>query len=570
VLLSADSKTVMSGTQLLIKALLEENVEAIFGQTRESVLPIFDVLNDFAEIKTVHVKHEQAAVHAADGYARVTGQPGVALVSAGPGAANALTGIATAYMDSAPLVVIAGQVERRLLGNDSFQEIDINGMMFPVSKHNYLVSEVRDLPRIIKEAFFLAGTGRPGPVVITIPKDIMEASTNIVDTRPVLVSGYQANYKVSQKSIRHFSDKVSKASKPVLLIGGGVISSGASHLLTTFAENAQIPIVSTLMGLGACPSDHPLHLGMAGMHGTIAANKTIFNADLLIILGVRFSDRVTGNINAFSPNSKKIHVEIDPAEINKNIKIDLPVTGDIGEVLKELIKANTCRNTEAWIKQISTWQKKSPQFDKSSSLLKPQEVIQLIDEMTDGDAIVTTDVGQHQIWTAHNYSFKHPRSFLTSGGLGTMGYGFPAAIGAAVAARDRQVICISGDGSFQMNLQELITAAQYKLPIKIAIMNNGYLGMVRQWQQLFYDRRYSHVKISSPNYATLAQAYGITGFKANNLIEAKEVISEALHQPGPALMEFNVKEEENVYPIVPPGQSNQTAMVEEAQEQFIK
>lgn len=546
---------------MVIQALILEKVNTIFGYPGGAVLPIYDALYDCEEIRHILMRHEQAAVHAADGYARVTGRTGVALVTSGPGATNAITGIATAYMDSVPLVIVTGQVPIELIGRDSFQEVNIYSMTMDITKHNYLVMDVEELPRIIKEAFYIANTGRPGPVLIDIPKNVMNTHATFNYTNLVQIRGYNVNYSVEETTIQRIAEVISHAQKPIILCGGGIISSGASELLEKLAEEAQIPIVSTLMGISAFPSRHPLHLGMLGMHGTFAANKAVHQADLLISMGVRFSDRVMGNIKSFSPNSFKVHIDIDAAELNKNITVDLPVTGDIKAVLSQLLKQLKKGESAPWVSETSQWQKKVPRFDKSNSVLQPQKVIQLIDEMTDGDAIITTDVGQHQIWTAHHYAFKYPRSLLTSGGLGTMGYGFPAAIGAALAAPHRQIICISGDGSFQMNLQELMTAVDYQLPVKIAILNNGYLGMVRQWQEMFFHRRYSSVRLSSPDYVMFAQSYGATGLRAQTIQEARKIIGIALETPGPVIMEFDVTEEENVYPIVPPGRGNDEMII---------
>lgn len=548
---------------MLIQALLLEHIDTIFGYPGGAVLPIYDALYDYQQIRHILMRHEQAAVHAADGYARVTGGTGVALVTSGPGATNAITGIATAYMDSVPLVIITGQVPTNLIGRDSFQEVNIYSMTMDITKHNYLVMDINELPRIIKEAFYIARTGRPGPVLIDIPKNVMNAHAAFSYSSVVQIRGYNNNPKVKETSIMRIAEAINKAQKPIILCGGGIISSGASQLLEALAVKTNIPIVCTLMGIGAIPSRHPLHLGMVGMHGTFAANKAVHQADLLIIMGVRFSDRVLGNMKAFSPHSYKIHIDIDAAELNKNIIVDLPVTGDIQDVITQLLKQLQNGNNKQWVYETSQWQKKVPRYVNSNSALQPQEVIQLIDELTDGDAIITTDVGQHQIWTAHHYAFKYPRSLLTSGGLGTMGYGFPAAIGAALAAPERQIICISGDGSFQMNLQELMTAVDYQLPVKVAILNNGYLGMVRQWQELFFDRRYSSVKLSSPDFVKFAQSYGATGLRAHTLEEARDIISIAINTPGPVIMEFDVVEEENVYPIVPPGRSNNEMIIPE-------
>jgi acetolactate synthase-1/2/3 large subunit len=553
----------LSGAQMLIQALLLENVDTIFGYPGGAVLPIYDVLYDSNEIRHILMRHEQAVVHAADGYARVTGRTGVALVTSGPGATNAITGIATAYMDSVPMVIITGQVPTELIGRDSFQEVNIYSMTMDVTKHNYLVMDVEELPRIIKEAFYIARTGRPGPVLIDIPKNVMNACAPFDYTKLIQIRSYNVHPYVEEAIIQRIAEAINRAHKPIIICGGGIITSGASPLLIKLAEETQIPIVSTLMGVGAFPSRNCLHLGMLGMHGTFAANKAVHKADLLIVMGVRFSDRVMGNMKAFAPNSYKIHIDIDEAELNKNLIVDLPVHGDIQAVLSHLLQQHIKCESAEWVSETSQWQKKVPRYERSNSALQPQEVIQLIDKMTDGNAIVTTDVGQHQIWTAHHYAFKYPRSLLTSGGLGTMGYGFPAAIGAAFAAPDRQIICVSGDGSFQMNLQELMTAVDYQLPVKVAIMNNGYLGMVRQWQQLFFHHRYSSVKLSSPDYVLFAQSYGATGARAQTIKEAKQIIHMALNTPGPVIMEFNVVEEENVYPIVPPGGSNNEMIIPE-------
>ena len=552
------------GADILLEALLLEQVDTIFGYPGGAVLPIYDALYQCNEIRHILMRHEQAAVHAADGYARVTGKPGVALVTSGPGATNAITGIATAYMDSIPMIILTGQVSTDLIGRDSFQEVNIYGMTMDITKHNYMVMDVTELPRILKEAFYIANTGRPGPVVIDLPKNIMNTYAEFIHPKePTHIRGYDPNPLIDELTIHHIVEQISQAKQPIIMCGGGVISSGASNIVRELAESAQIPIVSTLMGIGAFPSNHRLHLGMLGMHGTFAANKAVHQADLLISLGVRFSDRVTGKMKSFSPQSYKIHIDIDAAELNKNLSVQLPVVGSILEVVSRVMKHLPKGDTEQWVSIASSWQKRVPRFDHSNSMLKPQKVIQLIDEMTDGNAIVTTDVGQHQIWTAHHYAFNHPRSFLTSGGLGTMGYGFPAAIGASLAAPDKQVVCISGDGSFQMNLQELMTAVDYQLPVKVAILNNGYLGMVRQWQELFYERRYSSVQLSSPDYVRFAQSYGATGLRAHTLTEAQDIIKRAFSTPGPVIMEFDVTEEENVYPIVPPGQSNSDMIIPE-------
>jgi acetolactate synthase I/II/III large subunit len=552
----------ISGAEIFLECLKEEGVDTLFGYPGGAVLPIYDTLYDEKDITHVLTRHEQAAVHAADGYARVTGKPGVVLVTSGPGATNAVTGIANAYLDSVPLVVITGQVPTQLIGRDSFQEVDIFGITMPITKHNFLVLDVKDLAKVIKSAFYIANSGRKGPVLIDIPKDVMIAKTSFEYPESVEIRGYTPQQPVDAENIERIVSEIKKAQKPVLLIGGGVVSSGAAELLGQLARKAQIPVASTIMGLGAFPSRDPLHLGMIGMHGTLAANKAVYQSDLLLCFGVRFSDRVTGKMGTFSPHSTKIQVDIDAAELNKNVGIDYPIVGDLKEILTRLVNHLEPGQTAEWIDTTVQWQRKSVRYGSSNSLLKPQDIIQLMDKMTNGDAIVVTDVGQHQIWTAHHYAFSQPRSFLTSAGLGTMGYGLPAAIGGAIAAPGRQVICFSGDGSFQMNLQELMTLSDLQLPVKIVILNNGYLGMVRQWQELFYDRRYSSVKLTSPDYVALAKSFGIEGLRARNLEEAQQVIQTAMSIPGPVLMEFDVTEEENVFPFVPPGKSNHEMILE--------
>lgn len=549
----------MTGAELLIELLIEQGITTIFGYPGGAVLPVYDALYESPSIQHVLVRHEQAAVHAADGYARVTGQPGVALVTSGPGATNAITGIATAYMDSVPMVILTGQVASQLIGLDSFQEVDIYGMTMSITKHNFMVMDVQDLPRIIQSAFHIATTGRPGPVLIDLPKNIMQAQApgnyELEDLSSIaLLRGYKSDPIITAKDVRTIVNKLTHASRPALLIGGGCMSEAASELLISLIEQAHIPVTSTMMGLGAFPTNHPLHLGMVGMHGTVAANKAIQQADVLLCLGVRFSDRVSGNPKAFSPHSYKIQVDIDMTELNKNVQVDLAVHSSVDVVLGGLLESKLAGSWKEWNEHTHTFSKRIPSLPKpSEGVLQPQEVIQLVHAKTEGRAVVATDVGQHQIWTAHHYPFSRPRSFLTSGGLGTMGYGLPAAIGAAMACPEQQVVCISGDGSIQMNVQELITAVDYDLNLKIVILKNGYLGMVRQWQQLFHDKRYSSVKISSPNFIELAQSYGASGYRASSYAEAERIIDEALSRHGVAVMEFDITEEMNVYPMIPPG-----------------
>lgn len=558
----------MNGAQLLIQMLIEKDVETIFGYPGGAVLPLYDALYDCDRIQHILVRHEQAAVHAADGYARATGLTGVALVTSGPGATNAVTGIATAFMDSVPLVVFTGQVSTELIGLDSFQEVDIYGMTMPITKHNYIVREIADLPRIIHEAFYVAATGRPGPVLIDLPKNVMSAEVpDSLYTAEAMnlpyIRGYQPDHSITQADIQLAAEQLSRAKRPLILIGGGCIPDNTPELVRVFAERYHLPVASTLMGLGAFPSGHPLHLGMVGMHGSVAANRALQSADVVLCLGVRFSDRVTGNRKAFSPDSFKIQVDIDTSELNKNIHIDLAITGSCGEMLERLTGYVHTAERMDWERQIQDWRSRSAKVKrKAEQKLAPQDVIACLQNASAGDAIIATDVGQHQIWTATHYQFTRPRSFLTSGGLGTMGFGLPAAIGAAVAYPDRPVVCITGDGSIQMNMQEMMTAADLGLNVKVAIFKNGYLGMVRQWQQLFLGKRYSSVKISSPDFVALAKSFGAHGFRARTMDEAEQMIDLALHTDGLVIMEFDITEETNVYPIVPPGSSNQDMIVE--------
>ncbi|MBP2113248.1 biosynthetic-type acetolactate synthase large subunit [Paenibacillus silagei] len=558
----------MNGAELLIEMLIDKKVETLFGYPGGAVLPLYDALYDNDRIQHVLVRHEQAAVHAADGYARVTGRPGVALVTSGPGATNAVTGIATAFMDSVPLIVLTGQVATDLIGLDSFQEVDIYGMTMPVTKHNYIVRDIAELPRVVHEAFHVAVTGRPGPVLIDLPKNVMNAEFIPVSgaaapvSQPV-IRGYEPNPSIAPADIQLAAERLSRAERPLVLVGGGCMDGETPALLREFAERHHFPVASTLMGIGAFPSGHPLHLGMVGMHGTVAANRALQGADVVLCLGVRFSDRVTGKRKAFSPGSYKIQVDLDASELNKNIPVELAVNGSCEQMLRGILEQVHTAEHPLWEEQITVWRQRKPKPGREQDAkLTPQEVIRTLQKATAGDAVIATDVGQHQIWTATHYEFSEARSFLTSGGLGTMGYGLPAAIGAAVAFPDRDVVCITGDGSFQMNMQEIMTAVDHGLNVKVAIFKNGYLGMVRQWQQLFLGRRYSSVRISSPDFVALAKSFGAHGFRARTLAEAEQIIEQALHTEGLVVMEFDITEEDNVYPIVPPGSSNQDMIVE--------
>ena len=544
-----------TGAKLLIESLQREGADTIFGYPGGSVLPIYDELYD-SPLRHILVRHEQAAAHAADGYARASGRVGVCLATSGPGACNLVTGIATAYMDSVPVVAITGQVPTTMLGNDAFQESDIQGITMPVTKHNYLVKDTTEIPRVVKEAFYIAGTGRQGPVLIDLPKDVNTRSVkeSAVPERVVL-RGYNPTYKGHKRQIDKALALIGEAERPLIYAGGGVISSNASPELVEFATKLGIPVTTTLMGIGCIPCDHPLNLGMLGMHGTEYANFAVTECDLLIAIGARFDDRVTGNISTFAQNAKVIHIDIDPAEIGKNKRVDVPIVGDVksvmGDMLAGLKKAGAC---EAWNKKIKYWKQHHPlRSAKDDGCLHPQFVLQKMSEILKGDAVIVSEVGQNQMWTAQHFCFRHPRTWITSGGLGTMGYGFPAAIGAHFARPDLPVFDVAGDGSIQMNIQEMGTVAQYNIPVKIAILNNQYLGMVRQWQELFYDRRYSYTELPPVEFVKIAQAYGIEGIKVESCDEVVSAIKAAIEHDGPFVLDFRIEREENVFPMVPAG-----------------
>jgi acetolactate synthase-1/2/3 large subunit len=564
---STGKKVTINGAQILLQSLKEEGVTTIFGYPGGMVIDVFDALvREFSQdFQFILVRHEQAAVHAADGYARATGKPGVCLVTSGPGGTNTVTGLATAYMDSIPVVVFTGQVPTPLIGNDAFQEADIVGITRPCTKHNYLVDRVEDLTRTIKEAFTIAGTGRPGPVLVDLPKDVLQAPGLFEYPRVALLPTYKPTVKPHPPSIKRAADLLAKAQKPVIYAGGGVITAGAHEELRIFAEMTGFPVTMTLMGLGCFPGTHPLSLGMLGMHGTYRANMAVSHSDLLFAIGARFDDRVTGKIEDFAPHAKIIHVDIDPASIQKNIAVDVPIVADARQALTKLIdtlkkrghSAKERKKLKKWHATLTAWRNEQRlRFDRTTEIIKPQYVVEKLYEITRGRAIITTEVGQNQMWAAQYYLFDKPRTFLSSGGLGTMGYGFPAAIGAQVAFPDKLVIDIAGDGSIQMNIQELATVAQYKLPVKIAILNNGYLGMVRQWQERFYDNVYAHTDImAAPDFVKLAEAYGALGLRARTTAEVEPMIKQALDTPGPVIMDFIVEREESVYPMVPAGVS---------------
>ncbi|MEN6374905.1 MAG: biosynthetic-type acetolactate synthase large subunit [Smithella sp.] len=553
----------LKGTEILLKMLEEEEVDIIFGYPGGTVLDIYDKLYNSSKLKHILVRHEQGAVHAADGYARATGKVGVCLVTSGPGATNTVTGIATANMDSIPLVVFTGQVPTTLIGNDAFQECDITGITRPCSKHNFLVRNIEDLASTIKEAFHIARTGRPGPVLVDLPKNVMASETDF-DPANIQIRNIETAHKPVPKKMSKVFEMILSAKKPLIMTGGGVILGKASSELTELARKYQIPVTGTLMGIGSFPGTDPLWLGMLGMHGTYYANMAVSHCDLLIAVGVRFDDRVTGTIETFAPNAQIIQIDIDPSSINKNVVVDLPIIGETKTTLEDMIKFLTEHNyaqqadeRKEWLNQIAEWREKVPlTYSQNGQLIKPQHVIETLYKVTKGNVIITTEVGQNQMWTAQFFPFDKPNTLITSGGLGTMGYGLPAAIGVKCAFPDKHVVDIAGDGSIQMNIQELATAAQYKINVKIVLLNNSYLGMVRQWQELFYDKRYSNTDMTyAPDFVKLAEAYGIAGLRAEKPEEVEPTLIEGLALDKPVLMDFRISREECVYPMVGPGSS---------------
>jgi acetolactate synthase I/II/III large subunit len=551
----------ITGGEILIRSLLDLGVDTIFGYPGGVVLGVYDMLYKIPELNHILVRHEQGGTHAADGYSRATGRVGVVLATSGPGATNTVSGIATAFSDSIPMVVLTGQVPTNMIGNDAFQEADIIGITRPITKHSFLVKDAASLPQILADAFMIAKSGRPGPVVVDLPKDMLFSKT--VYRKPVARESARRmtlpQFDNIAGRIEEAANLISSARKPVLYVGGGVILGEAHEELRTLAMTFGIPVTTTLMGLGAFPESHPLSLGMLGMHGTWYANTAVHECDVLIAVGSRFDDRVTGRLSDFSPHSKKIHIDIDPACVNKNIIVDVPLVGNVKDILPKITKQLKKSDYSAWNNYLTTVKQAHPlKFDQPKGIIMPQRVIQQISEITNGDAIVTADVGQHQMWAAQYYQFNHPRSWINSGGLGTMGFGFPAALGAAVGCPERTVFAIVGDGGFQMTPWELTTAAHYKIPVKIAILNNGYLGMVRQWQQLFYGRRYSHSHLepSNPDFVKLAEAYGAVGLRATHPDEVRPTLEAAMKiTDRPVVMDFVVKAEENVYPMIPAGMS---------------
>ena len=544
----------MNGAEIVIEALKKEKVEVIFGILGGALLPLFDVLYK-KEIKFILTRHEQAAAHMADGYARATGKVGVCIATSGPGATNLVTGIATAYMDSIPIIAITGQVATPLIGNDAFQEADTTGITRPITKYNYLVKDVKDLALTMKEAFYLASSGRPGPVLIDLPVDVQRKETKYHYPETINVRTYKPTFSGHPLQIKKAAALIENSKKPVIYAGGGVILSGASSQLRKLAEITNIPVTMTLLGLGGFPGEHSLSLGMLGMHGTRFANYAVMESDLIIAIGARFDDRVTGKIETFAPDAKVIHIDIDPSAISKNVKVDVPIVGDARNILEELIKKVKPLSLEDWHQKINDWKIKYPVTYKDDDKLRPQYVIEQIYQLTKGEAIITTEVGQNQMWAAQFCKYSKPRTFLTSGGLGTMGYGFPAAIGAQLGCPGKIIFDIAGDGSFQMNIQELTTAVINHIPVKIAILNNGYLGMVRQWQELFYGKRYSYTSLGEgPDFVKVAKAFGARGIRVNQKSEVKKAIEEAIAEKKlPTVIDFHVEPEENVFPIVPAG-----------------
>ena len=547
----------MTGARILVEGLKKAGVEVMFGYPGGSVIPIFDVLYDETAIKFVLTRHEQGAGHAADGYARATGKTGCVIATSGPGATNLVTAIANAYMDSVPIVFLTGQVKTMLIGNDAFQEADITGISRPITKHNYLVKDVNELARVIKEAFHIASTGRPGPVLIDVPTDVALQKAVMPDEVEIDLPGYKPTFHGHPQQIQKAADLINKAERPVLYVGGGVIISGACEELFEIATKAHIPVTTTLMGLGAFPETHPLSLHMLGMHGTVYANYAVTNCDALIAVGARFDDRVTGKLTAFAPNAKVIHIDIDPSAISKNIEVDVPIVGDCKDVLGQLKELVTPHKHEAWLKTVAEWKEKYPlSYPTDNGKLYPQMVVETLYKVTHGDAIVVTDVGQNQMWAAQFYYYTKPRTFISSGGLGTMGFGLPAAIGAQLGRPDKRVALVTGDGSIQMNIQELATAQRLGLPIVIVLLNNGYLGMVRQWQELFYNRRYSQTTLDgNPDFVKLAEAYGAQGIRVTKPEEVEGALRKAFDSGRFTFIDFVVEREANVFPMVPAGEA---------------
>lgn len=547
----------ISGAELMLEALKKEQVEVIFGYPGGAVLPIYDKLYD-SKILHILPRHEQGGIHAAEGYSRVTGKPGVVIATSGPGATNIITGLADAMMDSLPLVVFTGQVATGVIGTDAFQEADILGITTPITKYNYQVRSIEDIPRIVKEAFYVATSGRPGPVLIDIPKDIAAGTANVPEEQEIDLPGYQPTVQPNYLQIRKLTEAVSRAKKPVILAGAGILFAEGYEELKQYAEQQNLPVVHTLLGLGGFPAEHPLFAGLAGMHGCYTANMALYECDLLINIGARFDDRLTGNLQHFAPNATVAHIDIDPAEIGKNVQTHIPVVADAKEALKQLIAQEGKPPVhKEWLDTLNAWKKEYPYFYKEDGRLKPQKVMEMLYEKTKGEAIVVTDVGQHQMWAAQYYKFSKANRWVTSGGLGTMGFGLPASIGAQLASPDSIVLSISGDGGFQMCTQELAVIREQNLPVKIIILNNSSLGMVRQWQEIFYESRFSHSKFSGqPDFVKLADAFGIKGYVIEDVAQAETIFNEVLTNNEPVLLDIRIDPDENVYPMIAPGKGH--------------
>ena len=547
----------LNGSQIVCESLLREGVEVIFGLPGGAILPLYQTLPEYPQLRHILVRHEQGAAHAADGYGRVTGKPGVAWATSGPGATNLVTGIATAQMDSVPMVIVTGQVSRASIGSDAFQETDTTGITLPITKHNYLVMNAADIPRAIKEAFHIASTGRPGPVLVDIPKDVFLEEAEFVYPDEVDLPGYNPTLEGHPAQIKRAAKLIAEAQRPVILAGHGIIISQAYDEVRELAEKAQVPVITTLLGIGSFPDDHLLCVGMPGMHGMAYASLAIEEADLLIALGMRFDDRITGKTAAFAINSKKIHVEIDPSEIGKNVNVDVPIVGDLKLVLRELNKRVKPATHVEWVQRIEDLKRDHPSMlVRDTDKLIPQYVVKELSDATNGDAIVVTGVGQHQMWAAQHYTYRHPRSLVTSGGSGAMGYEVPGAMGAQVGRPDKVVWSVAGDGGFQMTMAELATLVENKIPVKFAIINNSFLGMVRQWQEFFYHKSYVATGYShNPDFVKLAEAFGMLGIRVTDKTQVRSAIMQAMEYDGPALVDFVVEEEENVYPMIPAGQT---------------
>lgn len=546
----------MTGAQIIFEGMAKEGVEVIFGFPGGAIAPLYDTLPQYPQLRHILVRHEQGAAHAADGYARATGKVGVCMATSGPGATNLVTGIANAYLDSVPLVAVTAQINRAFIGKDAFQETDISGITLPITKHNYLVMEVESAARVVKEAFYLARSGRPGPILIDVPRDVLQEQTEFHYPTKVDLPGYKPTLQGHPAQIKKAAKAMSEAHRPVIIAGRGINISGAYDELMRLAEMVQIPVVTTLLGIGCFPQSHILSYGMLGMHGMAYANKAVDASDVVIAIGMRFDDRVTGKISGFAPHAHIIHIDIDPAEIGKNVRVDIPIVGDAKMVLQELNKLLEPTTHTEWVEELEDWRKKHPSHEiRDHDGLLPQYIVRKIYDITNGDAIIVTGVGQNQMWAAQHYTYNKPNTLITSGGLGTMGFGLPAAMGVKVGRPESAVWCIDGDGGFQMTMHELATMVQDDIEVKIAILNNGYLGMVRQWQELFYGKRYVATPISCPDFVKIAEAYCIPGLRVTHKEEVIPALEQAMEHKGSFLIDFKIEPEENVFPMVPPGAS---------------